>query len=95
MHANLAKAALNMLTETEAQLAWRHRKVAMNSVDPGYLSAAPEILESWKKQGREEGCRIGWEDGAGRVYGLVQWVRGEYSAGQILKHFEVDLPVGR
>jgi NAD(P)-dependent dehydrogenase (short-subunit alcohol dehydrogenase family) len=96
VHTNLAKAALNMLTETEAQPAWRHRKVAMNSVDPGYLSAAPEILESWKRQGREEGCPIGWEDGAGRVlWPIVMGEKGNIVRGRFLKHFEIDLVVGR
>ena len=96
VHTNLAKAALNMLTETEAQPAWRHRKVAMNSVDPGYLSAAPEILESWKRQGREEGCPIRWEDGAGRVlWPIAMGEKGNIVRGRFLKHFEIDLVAGR
>ena len=61
VHTNMSKAALNMLTETEAEPAWRTRRVAMNTVDPGYMSAAPEYEDAF------EGTRpIGWEDGAGR-----------------------------
>ena len=66
VHTNLTKAALNMLTETEAGPAWKNHRVAINSVDPGYMSAAPEIEAHWKQQGRPR-CPIGWEDGAGRV----------------------------
>ncbi|KAL2075868.1 hypothetical protein VTL71DRAFT_811 [Oculimacula yallundae] len=43
VHTNLTKAALNMLTETEAAPGWHSRRAAINSVDPGYMSAAPEI----------------------------------------------------
>ncbi|KAJ5860925.1 uncharacterized protein N7529_008235 [Penicillium soppii] len=60
VHTNMSKAAINMITETEAQTAWKSRRVAMNTVDPGYMSAAPEYQ-------RDEGCPIGFEDGAARV----------------------------
>ncbi|CAI7588959.1 unnamed protein product [Penicillium bialowiezense] len=60
VHTNMSKAAINMITETEAHEAWRERRVAMNSVDPGYMSAAPECQ-------RAEGCPVGFEDGAARV----------------------------
>lgn len=66
VHTNITKAALNILTETEASPAWRLRRVAVSSVDPGHMSAAPKIEEKWKKEGREQ-CPIRWEDGAGRV----------------------------
>jgi NAD(P)-dependent dehydrogenase (short-subunit alcohol dehydrogenase family) len=60
VHTNMSKAALNMITETEAAAAWEQRRVAINTVDPGYMSAAPEM--------ERLGARpIGWEDGAGRV----------------------------
>ncbi|KAF3030302.1 hypothetical protein E8E12_000356 [Didymella heteroderae] len=42
VHTNMSKAGLNMITETEAASAWQSRRVAMNTVDPGYMSAAPE-----------------------------------------------------
>ncbi|KAJ4392801.1 hypothetical protein N0V91_011251 [Didymella pomorum] len=42
VHTNMSKAALNMITETEAASAWQTRRIAMNMVDPGYMSAAPE-----------------------------------------------------
>lgn len=98
VHTNLTKAALNMLTETEASPAWRSRKVAMNTVDPGYMSAAPEIMEQWKENGRS-GCPIGWEDGVGRVlWPIAVGERSEPVWGRFLKHFgkvEVDVGVGR
>ncbi|KAI0098544.1 NAD(P)-binding protein [Nemania sp. FL0031] len=62
VHTNMSKAALNMITETEAAEAWRMARVAMNTVDPGYMSAAPELEAV---NGVE--MPIGWEDGAGRV----------------------------
>ncbi|KAI9866230.1 MAG: hypothetical protein M1823_009173, partial [Watsoniomyces obsoletus] len=43
VHTNMSKAALDMITETEAAVAWQKRRVAMNTVDPGYMSAAPEF----------------------------------------------------
>lgn len=78
VHTNMSKAALNMLTETEAAPAWRKRRVAMNSVDPGFMSAA---------DGSE--CPIGWEDGAARALWCV--AKGETEGinvwGRFLKHF--------
>jgi NAD(P)-dependent dehydrogenase (short-subunit alcohol dehydrogenase family) len=98
VHTNLTKAALNMLTETEAGPAWRSRRVAMNTVDPGYMSAAPEIMEQWKERGRE-GCPIGWNDGVGRVlWPIAVGEKGEPVWGRFLKHFgnvEVDVEVMR
>jgi len=35
VHTNMPKAALNILTETEAGVAWRTARVAINSADPG------------------------------------------------------------
>ncbi|KAI0447862.1 NAD(P)-binding protein [Xylaria telfairii] len=58
VHTNMSKAALNMIAETEAAEAWRTARVAINTVDPGYMSAAPEL------DGGE--MPISWEDGAGR-----------------------------
>ncbi|KAK3317937.1 hypothetical protein B0H66DRAFT_555846 [Apodospora peruviana] len=86
VHTNMAKAALNMITQTEAPAAWRGRRVAMNTVDPGYLSAAPEIDHLW------EGERpLSWEDGAGRVLWPVAIgeVEGEAVWGRYLKHYGV------
>ncbi|KAL6150190.1 hypothetical protein ACJQWK_02569 [Exserohilum turcicum] len=95
VHTNMSKAALNMLTETEADPAWRTRKVAMNTVDPGYMSAAPEYEDAfdWTRP-------IGWEDGAGRVLWpiAVGEVEGQVVRGRFLKHYgavEVDPGMGR
>ncbi len=61
VHPNMSKAALKMITETEAAEAWRSARVAMNTVDPGYMSAAPEF------HAMTGGVMpIGWEDRAGR-----------------------------
>ncbi|KAK2783481.1 hypothetical protein FQN52_009601 [Onygenales sp. PD_12] len=90
VHTNMSKAAINMITETEAAPTWTKHHIAMNTVDPGYMSAAPE------KQ-RAEGCPIGFEDGAARVLwpiavgindGMAIW-------GRFLKHFgEVEVRMG-
>jgi NAD(P)-dependent dehydrogenase (short-subunit alcohol dehydrogenase family) len=101
VHTNLTKAALNMLTETEAGSAWRNGRIAVNTVDPGFMSAAPEIEKKWKeKEGDDWTCPIGWEDGAGRV--LWPIAINEQGKGPIwgrfLKHFgavEIDVSVGR
>ncbi|KAJ5089969.1 hypothetical protein N7532_008653 [Penicillium argentinense] len=83
VHTNMSKAAINMITETEAGVAWESRHVAMNSVDPGYMSAAPEC----QPQG---GCPIGFEDGAARLLWpiVVGEKEGRVISGRFLKHFE-------
>lgn len=84
VHNNMNKAALNMITQTEAGMAWRTRRVAMNSVDPGYLSHAPEMDAH---HGGE--LPLGWEDGAGRVLWPVAIgeVEGDAVWGRFLKHY--------
>ncbi|KAF9637724.1 putative short-chain dehydrogenase protein [Lasiodiplodia theobromae] len=95
VHTNMSKAALNMITETEAATAWQTRRVAMNTVDPGYMSAAPEYEDAY------DGIRpIGWEDGAGRVLWPIAMGEREGEAiwGRFLKHYgavHVDPGVGR
>ncbi|KAB5536326.1 oxidoreductase [Coniochaeta sp. 2T2.1] len=90
VHTNMSKAALNMITETEAGPAWTTRRVAMNTVDPGYMSAAPEMEDLF------DGTRpIGWEDGAGRVLwpvavgegGGEKGKQGQAVWGRFLKHY--------
>lgn len=86
VHTNMSKAALNMLTETEASTAWKKCKVAVNSVDPGYMSADPVWQEIVGRKG--EKCPIGWEDGAGRVlWPIAKGEKGEVIWGRFLKHF--------
>lgn len=91
VHTNTSKAALNMITETEAANCWRTRRVAMNTVDPGYMSAAPEFAGLGV-------CPIGWEDGAGRVLWPIavgEMGRKEKVWGRFLKHFgSVNVEVG-
>lgn len=90
VHTNMSKAAINMITETEAGRAWEMRRVAMNSVDPGYMSAAPECQQ-------EDGCPIDFEDGAARVlWPIVAGEReGRVISGRFLKHFEEGAAVIR
>ena len=95
VHTNMSKAGLNMITETEAANLWRSRKIAMNTIDPGYMSAAPEM--------RGTACPIGFEDGVGRVlWSVANAVRGNSDMnpvwGRFLKHFgeiRVDVGLGR
>jgi NAD(P)-dependent dehydrogenase (short-subunit alcohol dehydrogenase family) len=95
VHTNISRAALNMLTETQAEPAWTKRRVAMNTVDQGYMSAAPECEDAF------DGVRpIGWEDSAGRVLWplAVADSGGEVVRGRFLKHYgavEVDPGAGR
>ena len=79
-----------MITETEASSAWSKRRVAMNSVDPGYMTAAPECQPV-------NGCPIGFEDGAARVLWPIVVAEREGRAiwGRFMKHFEKGAPVIR
>ncbi|CAG8909086.1 unnamed protein product [Penicillium egyptiacum] len=90
VHTNMSKAAINMITETEAHAAWKGRRVAMNSVDPGYMSAAPECRTV-------EGCPIGFGDGAARVLWpiAVGEVEERVVWGRFLKHFRVGVAITR
>lgn len=96
VHTNMSKAGLNMITETEASSAWNDYRVAMNTVDPGYMSAAPELEHSY---GGER--PLGWEDGAGRVLWPVAMGEGRRDGvlrGRFLKHYgavRVDTRLGR
>ncbi|KAK4194042.1 3-oxoacyl-reductase 4 [Triangularia verruculosa] len=84
VHTNMTKAAINMITQTEAATAWKMRSVVMNTVDPGYMSAAPEM------DGVCDGERpLLWEDGAGRVLWPVAIgeVEGTPVWGRFLKHY--------
>lgn len=94
VHTNMSKAAINMITETEAGPAWGLHRIAMNTVDPGYMSAAPESRRD------DEGCPIGFEDGAARVLWPVASgvTKGEPIWGRFLKHFggrNVEVGLGR
>ena len=94
VHTNMSKAAINMITETESSPAWRKHRIAMNTVDPGYMSAAPESYRP------DEGCPIGFDDGAARVlWPLVAGLSdGVPVWGRFLKHFgasDVEVGLGR
>lgn len=77
VHTNMSKAGLNMITETEAATLWKEKRIAMNTVDPGYMSAAPECEEDF---GGER--PLGWEDGAGRVLWPIHRMEKAYRAGR-------------
>ncbi|PGH05184.1 hypothetical protein GX51_03083 [Blastomyces parvus] len=90
VHTNMSKAAINMITETEAAPLWIKHRIAMNTVDPGYMSAAPEFR-------KEDGCPIGFEDGAARVlWPIAVGIKDEAPVwGRFLKHFgEVNMQIG-
>ncbi len=92
VHTNMSKAALNMLTETEAARTWKKDKISINAVDPGYMSADPMWMELVGRSGQQ--CPMGWEDGAARVLWPV--AKGETEGiaiwGKFLKHFtQVDV----
>ncbi|MCJ1417555.1 hypothetical protein MMC32_003899 [Xylographa parallela] len=89
-----SNAALHTITETEASACWRNYRVAMNTVDPGCTSAAPEMAGPGV-------CPIGWEDGAGRVlWPVVMGEKGgkDRTWGRLLRHFrggDVEVGEGR
>ncbi|KLJ13473.1 hypothetical protein EMPG_11576 [Blastomyces silverae] len=90
VHTNMSKAAINMITETEAGPLWIKHRIAMNTVDPGYMSAAPEFRQ-------EDGCPIGFEDGAARVlWPIAVGIKDEAPVwGRFLKHFgEINMQTG-
>src|SRR5690606_7215213 len=85
VHTNMAKAALQMFTHTEAATMWKEHRVAVNAVEPGWLSAHPEwekecdalYQKRMKRVGVEDlegkyAFPLDWEDGVGRVL----WVLG-------------------
>lgn len=104
VHTNMSKAGLNMITETEASTAWQRYRVCMNTVDPGYMSAAPEYENAY---GGER--PLSWEDGAGRVLWPIAMGEGSKGGereknrmgpiwGRFLKHYgavRVDTRLGR
>ena len=74
VHTNMTKAGLNMITETEAASLWTKHRIAMNTVDPGYMSAAPEVQVRANKQ--QQKPPIGFDDGAARVLWTVAIAEG-------------------
>ncbi|KAM7190695.1 3-oxoacyl-reductase 4 [Rhypophila sp. PSN 637] len=84
VHTNMTKAAINMIVQTEAQTCWEERLVSMNTVDPGYMSSAPEMDHLFGAQ-----RPLDWEDGVARVLWVVAVGEGEGQAvwGRFLKHF--------
>lgn len=83
VHTNMTKAAMNMITETDSRDMWEQKRIAMNTVDPGFMSAAPECQP-------QDGCPIGFDDGAARVLWPIARSKqddGMVIRGQSLKHF--------
>jgi NAD(P)-dependent dehydrogenase (short-subunit alcohol dehydrogenase family) len=92
VHTNMSKAGLNMLTETEATKTWKSDKIAINAVDPGYMSADPMWMEMVGRV--DQVCPLDWEDGAARA--LWPIAKGEVDGvaiwGKFLKHFtQIDV----
>ena len=89
VHTNMTKAAVNMITATEAAAAWRERGVAMNTVDPGFMSTAPEVDAMLAARPDLGDVPLGWEDGAGRVLWPIAVGEVERMAvwGRFLKHY--------
>lgn len=76
-----------MLAETEAAEAWRSARVAVNSVDPGYMSADLQWMERLYMS--DKLCPIGWEDSAARVlWPVAIGEKGTPVWGRFLKHFQ-------
>ena len=96
VHTNMAKAGLNMITETESAPLWKERRIAMNTIDPGYMSAVPD------RTSRGNGP-LGFDDGAGRVLwpvAVAETKEGgrEVVWGRFLKHFgreTMEIGLGR
>jgi NAD(P)-dependent dehydrogenase (short-subunit alcohol dehydrogenase family) len=88
VHTNMSKAALNMITETEAAACWHDRCVCMNSVDPGYNERSARVWEEWERAAGVGGWRwagsvacCGWVGEAGGF----EWERWEGRLGKVLE----------
>lgn len=90
VHTKTSKAGLNMTTEIEAAACLKSRHVAMNTVEPGYRSAAPEMRD--KGEGR-----IDFDNGTERVLWPIAVAERDDAPmwGRSLKHFgKVDVGSG-
>ncbi|KAF7294908.1 Short-chain dehydrogenase/reductase family protein [Mycena indigotica] len=84
VHTNMAKAALNMCTQTLAE-EFRGQRVYINSVDPGYLSHQHSVTHNGKNGQEEFDVPLSWQDGAARV--LHPIIRKPPITGAFFKDF--------
>lgn len=82
VHTNMSKAGLNMITETEAETLWKEKRIAVNTVDPGYMSAAPECQNLFNGE-----RPISWEDGAARVLWPIYQMEAKYKEREKNKEY--------
>ncbi|KAJ7774884.1 hypothetical protein B0H16DRAFT_1880076 [Mycena metata] len=85
VHTNMAKAALNMCTQTLAE-EFKSQKVYMNSVDPGYLSHQHSITHNGKEGVKEPDVPLTWADGAARVLNPI--IRTPLITGSFFKDYQ-------
>ncbi|KAJ7172455.1 hypothetical protein C8R46DRAFT_1216281 [Mycena filopes] len=85
VHTNMAKAALNMCTQTLAE-EFKTQRVYMNSVDPGYLSHQHSITHNGKEGMREVDVPLTWGDGAARVLNPI--IRTPLITGSFFKDYQ-------
>lgn len=84
VHTNMAKAALNMCTQTLAE-EFKSQKVYINSVDPGYLSHQHSITHNGVEAVKEYEIPLTWEDGAARVLNPI--IRTPLITGSFFKDY--------
>ncbi|KAK7014843.1 short-chain dehydrogenase/reductase family protein [Favolaschia claudopus] len=84
VHTNMAKAALNMCTQTLAE-EFKDKKVYMNSVDPGYLSHQHSITHNGVDSVGEYNIPLTWADGAARVLNPI--IRTPLITGSFFKDY--------
>ncbi|KAJ6596938.1 hypothetical protein DFH09DRAFT_1304717 [Mycena vulgaris] len=85
VHTNMAKAALNMCSQTLAE-EFKTQKVYINSVDPGYLSHQHSITHNGKEGVKEPNVPLSWADGAARVLNPV--IRTPLITGSFFKDYQ-------
>ncbi|KAJ3080074.1 hypothetical protein HDU99_009343, partial [Rhizoclosmatium hyalinum] len=93
-HTNMAKAALNRLTQTIAE-DWAKDGVYVTAVDPGWVSLmGPVVMEDGKGVGGKTGVipPLSVEDGAARVLAPVfdGYSNGVLMSGVLLRNFQVS-----
>jgi NAD(P)-dependent dehydrogenase (short-subunit alcohol dehydrogenase family) len=84
VHTNMAKAALNMCTQTLAE-EFKGQKVYINSVDPGYLSHQHSITHNGTEGVKEPDVPLTWADGAARVLNPI--IRTPLITGSFFKDY--------
>lgn len=84
VHTNMAKAALNMMTQTLGDEFKRHQ-VYINAVDPGYLSHQHSLTHNGTDGTIESNVPLTWDDGAARV--LNPCIRDPPISGAFFKDY--------